>query len=341
MSKTIRLILLIIFVLLFLGLSLLLIFYARGLNFSALFSPKPALQTTGGLYLVSEPRANILITPTPVAKSRPKPKIRLITGQALTNLAPGQYQITITKKGFRPWQKTLTILPGIVTTHPRVILLKQAYDSKEPISDINQKPNLPLPATRYPISNISFDPQTLQLIKRNKSGEIQQIISLQNILNFKPQQVTLKQAGSDIYLLTDSTLFRLSSTGLAGSLQASIVASDINGFDIKNGQLLYWRTLELWSKNIFAVPKSLSARLIASTSAPIKKARWFKDTTTHVIYQVGNALIFSENLAQGNAYQASLALVDPGTKFDYNASTNTLYFYKNKKVKIINFNGQN
>ncbi len=337
MSHITRTTLLIIAFLSFLVLAPILVLHALGINPGPLMTGNFQLENTGGIYVTSTPSATVRARRynTQINKNSSKTYTES-TGRALTGLPAGRYQVTVTSSGYRKWQKNLMVRPGLVTTHPRVRLIpktltRQKNTLAENVTNFSQ-----LNKRRSP--KLQFDKSSLSIIKKDVQGNTEQTISLDNILTSTPSSIALQQTSSGIYLLADGTLFHLNSPTLAGSLQAQRVAQNVNGFMAHNKAVLYWQSNQLWSTRVNSHKNGTQKNLIAHTSRPIKKARWYKAGTSHVIYQVGTAVIFTENLPQGRSWQTSLALTDPGTRFYYSPDKNTLYFSKNQKSRALNLN---
>jgi hypothetical protein len=364
MSKLSRYLLLIFSVILFLFATPLIILYAQGLRLTA-SGGLTAFQQTGGIIIKSQPRAFLEISQqgskTIISKSD-----RLISG-----LSPGTYQVSLKKAGFRPWVKNILVLPEIVSIHPEVHLIleklplipvtttlrlqnfKLLDSGKILLFTKNETSYLldPVSGTLEPVPNqklkkiqtprFIFEKETLTLAKLGPDNNIEQTILLSSIFSAKPNKVIIKSSQDSIYLLADSTLIRLSSLGLAGPLKARFIASNVSNFDIKKERLLFWRSHELWSMNLQISPIKASLTLIAQSSRPFKKAQWISFSASgppsHLIYQTGNNLIFSENLAQDFAYQTPLVSIDPDSSFELDSSTNILYFLKDSKLYKLEF----
>lgn len=98
------------------------ILYAMGYSFDW---QKYALVQTGGLYLKSIPSgAQIAISG----------KNENTTPRLVSRLRPGPYEITISKNDFYPWQKTLEVLPELVTEARNITLFPRQMQ-KELLAD--------------------------------------------------------------------------------------------------------------------------------------------------------------------------------------------------------------
>lgn len=366
MSKLARCLLLIFSVILFLSATPLIILYAQGLRLTA-SGGLTAFQQTGGIIIKSQPRALLEISQQG-SKAIISKSSRLISG-----LSPGRYQVSLKKAGFRPWIKNILVLPEIVSIHPKVRLIPEKLplvpvaatlqlqsfkllDSGkillftknkssyllDPVSgNLELVPEQKLEEIQTP--RFIFEKDSLTLIKLDPNNNIEQTILLSSIFSTKPDKVIIKTSpdSDSIYLLADSTLIRLSSSGLIGPLKARLIASDVSGFDIKKERLLFWRSSELWSMDLQISPIKASLALIAQSSRPFKKAQWISFNSSsppfHLIYQTGNTLFFSENLAQGFAYQTPLISIDPGSFFELDSAANALYFLKQAQLYKLAF----
>ncbi|MEK7143135.1 MAG: PEGA domain-containing protein [Patescibacteria group bacterium] len=52
----------------------------------------------------------------------------------ITNLFPGDYEITISYQGYKPWQKSITVLPGKASAYQNIILFLETPENiSEPL----------------------------------------------------------------------------------------------------------------------------------------------------------------------------------------------------------------
>lgn len=180
MTKSLRHIAYLFFFMLFLILTPLFIGYALGYRYN--FTTK-VIEKSGAFYVKSYPRdAEIFIGDQKINKKTPS---------QITNIRPGEHNVTIKKDKYLPWSKTLTVYPGETTFAEDIVLFladktktdlgpgsdnfiinqtkdKYAYLNKENkliITDIEQAKNLEIATleTTYDLIGWSSDNQLLLL----------------------------------------------------------------------------------------------------------------------------------------------------------------------------------
>ncbi len=126
MNKAIRQVLLFVSIAFFLGLAPLLVFYAMGYRLTPISDPPLPV----GVVLVdSNPRrAEITVNQKPQGT----------TPQSIPNLNPGVIDITVSKTGYLPWQKNITINPATVSELRDIILFPANPIRETIIQDIKR-----------------------------------------------------------------------------------------------------------------------------------------------------------------------------------------------------------
>ena len=127
-----------LFVAIYLVLCPLIIFYAFGYIFTPRVEEK--FVKTGLIHLETLP-ANASIS---IAKKRLLEK----TPATIRNLLPGQYDVRISMKDHRPWERRVSVQPGKAVNFGNILLLPQKIKTRklidQPLEDLE-----PIPETRY------------------------------------------------------------------------------------------------------------------------------------------------------------------------------------------------
>ncbi len=168
MTKQIRSIVFLIFLIVFLLSAPLVILYSLGYRFNI---QEAKLVQTGGLFFKVVPSSvNISVTPFDMRETK---AIRELTGQTKTfnkktgifqgsvfikNLFPQKYRVKIEKQGFHSWEKTLEVSEGMVTEAKDVILIPE-----NPIFE----------SLSQNIKDFWFLPNEQQIILEKSSGDLE------------------------------------------------------------------------------------------------------------------------------------------------------------------------
>ena len=111
MTREVRRLIFVFFLLIFIIAVPMIILYALGYNFD---SDKKILISTGGLYLKSiPPKAEIYIND----------KLQGKTNGFVRHLSPQIYNVKIIKEGYHSWEKNLNVKPGLVELADNILLL--------------------------------------------------------------------------------------------------------------------------------------------------------------------------------------------------------------------------
>ncbi len=122
MSRTIRNILFVFFVILFFVSAVALVLYASGYRYH--FSKK-SFEKTGQIIVETEPRgALLLINGAPAKRDFSQEALR--TPTTVSYLLSGDYDISIEKEGFYPVSRTVSIAPGKTAILNDVVLIKKS-----------------------------------------------------------------------------------------------------------------------------------------------------------------------------------------------------------------------
>lgn len=93
-------------------------------------SPATCVQKIGGIYIKTHPNnVHIAVGGTPFEDTSGV----LRSGTLISNLIPRSYAIEVSKEGYLPWHKTVTVNPAVVTDVSHIILIPQVL-KKEPIA---------------------------------------------------------------------------------------------------------------------------------------------------------------------------------------------------------------
>lgn len=115
MSRTIRHILFVLFVVLFFVSAGVLLFTASGYRYH---TAKGVVEKTGTLTVETEPRGARVLLNGPAASTATTPL-------TLSSILSGEYQLTVEKDGFFPFSRRITITPGVSTLVNDVVLVRQ------------------------------------------------------------------------------------------------------------------------------------------------------------------------------------------------------------------------
>jgi len=112
--------------LLFLALSPVAIFYAKGYRFDL---RQKEIKRTGAIEIKTEPRsAQIYLNNKLLKKTSPL---------KISNLTPQKYQLKITKPGFMPWESVLEVKPELVTLASHIILFPEKAKNNDLLTSEN------------------------------------------------------------------------------------------------------------------------------------------------------------------------------------------------------------
>lgn len=133
MAKKIRFLLFVWFSVLFLVITPLVVFHARGYQFN--FEEKKLVQT-GGIFLKStSPKAHIYLN---------NKLLKVQTPAALEGLTPGEYLIKLELNNFHSWQKKIKVKSSLVNKQENILLLPKNPE----IIPITKIPKLPTPNSK-------------------------------------------------------------------------------------------------------------------------------------------------------------------------------------------------
>ncbi len=168
-----------IFVLLFFILSFYAITYAQGYKIKLTFPPNLSMvQRTGMILIKSDPAEALVYLNNQAQKSFFKEYLfddpgYYKTPAKIKHLLPGEYEITLKKDGYHPWQERIRVYSGKITTLSDIHLFKEELPLK--ISEYNfRKENLS-PDKKYlvnPRKRIIFDLENQKEIEFDLKKEV-------------------------------------------------------------------------------------------------------------------------------------------------------------------------
>ncbi len=255
MTRTTRRILFYCAILLFIGISYIVLVYAQGYQYS--FSQGKFIRS-GALYLNVNTSANVLIN------GKLKTSTSLLGNSAsVGGLLPGTYTVSVQKDGWSVWQKKFTIVAGFVEDFNHVMLLPQTGQDKEnvrkEIHDLLYPVIASASARPSPSHSPSLTPKTKPTPKPSPTPSPTPDIS-------------------NPYFIENSSLY-VNIPEPAVKLADNITIASLSDDNQKlawfsGGQLwVYW----LKDTNYQPVHHAGDVALIAHFNNPIKAIHWFRD----------------------------------------------------------------
>ncbi len=217
MTKRTRNFLFILFIVIFLILTPLAFFYAAGykINLSWPIHLNSAIQKTGMFILETEPRgAKIFLNGESQQLFLDKLLFRkeniITTPAKIQGLLPGEYEVRLEKEGYWPWQKQLTIYPGLSTKWENIQLFKKGLPlqiSKISHENISKSKNFMISPNGSYIAYLEND----QLIIQNTNSTEKIIHDLNNYSNYESHKIlwspdNKKLIYNNIIFYTDKSL---------------------------------------------------------------------------------------------------------------------------------------
>jgi len=280
------------------------ILYATGYSFDW---QKKTLVQMGGFYLKSRPDNAAIFIDNQNKKTTPR---------LISRLVPKTYSIKITKDGFSAWQKNLDILPGLVVTEARNIILFPETISPEKISD----------NTTTTISDFLISSANKQLylqaqnIASSSAGWLSRgsdifyinganfILYRQDFGGFIKEQLAKEPLPKGNYKLFASSNNRFMAADAIGNLyllnKDTKIFEPISGevkdakFSSDNQKILIQTANEIWVlyiEDFLLQPykKTGDKELITRFSQPITQAIFYPDNE-HIAFVVGNQIKITE-----------------------------------------------
>lgn len=290
---------------------------------------------TGGVYLKSKPvQAQIFIN-----DQNKKTSPRLIS-----RLAPKTYTITLTKDGYFPWQKNLTVSPKMVTEARNVILfpqnispelldrkftgsLEQYFTPAKNRNDLSKAEQIASTSAGwiYQEANLFYlSRENLMLYRTDLNGLFREQISKNpvpkgdyKIIARNPRLCLLSQTG-DLYLLNNEGLLEK----IAPEVKGAVFSSD--------GKKLLWFTDNeiwvQWLEEFLTQPyrRANEKELMTRYAAPISGAIFFPDNE-HIAFVAGDQTKVTELDGRDRRNTVDLlSAKSPQIYFD--ATENYLYY---------------
>jgi hypothetical protein len=323
MTRRTRRILLCITILFFILAAPTVLLYALGYSFDWQ-KKKPVL--TGGLYLKSIPKK---------AKVYLNDKPKKETPAFVKRLLPKDYQVKVTKAGFRPWQKKLKVESKLVTEARNILLIPL----NPKIEIINEKLPENFSLEEFLSQEKSNDIFYIQkpsyiLYHTDQAGSYQEQISLTplpadqeyKIFVSPNKRIAVLSDTNELYLLNSETrVFELISQNVQGAQ-----------FSDDNKKLLYFTPSEIWVyylEDILIQPnkKAGEKELITRLSQKIKQAIWYGRTNEHIIFSVGQHIKIIELDGRDQRNTRDIIKLD-AKQIAYNREDKKIYCVKGEKL---------
>lgn len=315
MSLTIRRILYISFILLFLIITPLIMLYASGYSLSDGFK----VQKTGILIVDTTPNGAAIKINGKAQKKfidriLKKEKASILSPAKIKNILPGEYEIVLSKEGYLDWQKRLAIKPGESTYIEDVRLFKNeapqiiaegiftesalspdknflAFASEQEILLLNTKNDeqelyalAASPASSSPISldnKIIWSPDSKSLLFKNKLFSIkdwQNPIELDKIIGSNISDLGWASDSNSLYYKSNSTLDKFNIA--ANSSEEIYKNFHSNSYLADNGTLFFQQDTPVFT-NIIAWDLKNSKQL-KSAELPLSKYAFTPDNKKYL-----------------------------------------------------------
>ncbi|PJE75843.1 hypothetical protein COV04_02770 [Candidatus Uhrbacteria bacterium CG10_big_fil_rev_8_21_14_0_10_48_11] len=316
------------FIIAFFLLSPFIIFYTAGYRISEDGSLR--IIKTGTLILSSTPRqASIILNGTDSGK---------VTPTIIKGLTPGRYEVTLTKKGYLPWKKRITVQENNATFVSDVRLFKDTA----PVELLN-KTNLSLwskpRGTQILViakSNEAPHSFELSLLAKNPAAPIVPLASLDGD-SLTPMDWSEDETRIIIQLDKEWVLLNLA-THQTTTLSSSEILAGTFALHYSDNGLLYAATpkqIYLLEKQASKfVPRPVNQSASASTVTGHIDDFWIANSKLYeaVSLNEGSSLLRVSKL--GSLNTASVALVDSGTYHYLDSDATTLLLTHNSDVLI-------
>ncbi len=272
MTRTTRRILFYCAIIIFIGISWVVLLYAQGYKYD--FSQERFIRT-GAIYIKTNTSAQVLID----GKSTTNTSL-LTNSVSIGGLLPATHIVSVQKSGYSLWQKKVTVSVGFVEDYTRVMLLPQTGQDKEDVKKEIHDLLYPViaSASASPTPSITSMPTPKKTTKP--------------IPKPSPTPSPTPDTTSPYYIDHGSLFVNQENdiSGVTGPVQiASNVTSVIISDDdqklawFSSGQLwVYWFT----DTNYQPVHHAGDIALVARFNYPIKAAQWFRDND-HITLDAG------------------------------------------------------
>ena len=313
MARRTRFILVLSLTIFFVCLVPLALFYARGYTFDW---QKKKIVVTGGIYLKSVPKKAEVYLNGKKLKNR--------TPYLIKRLAPKDYQIEVSKKGFYAWQKHLPVESKLVTEARNILLLPKSlspeiineqltedFSLEEFLMTEKEKENLVLAQKNLNLEKTAgytivednvfyIQKPSYILYKTDLTGLVKEQLSLTSLPDDKNRSYAIFVSADQHYLAVLDNQHKLYLFNRKKKV-FELLAENIKGvqFSDDNKKLLYFSQSEIWVyylEDILIQPnkKAGQKELITRLSQPIKKAIWYEETDEHIIFCLDNLIKVTE-----------------------------------------------
>lgn len=334
-------------VLIFVLVTPLIILYAVGYSFDW---QKHILVQTGGIYLKSIPVAQIAVNG----------KKNSQTTRLISRLLPKSYEVSVTKDGFYPWQKTLEVSPRLVTEARNIFLfpkqpeslsvaknvtssIEYFLSSTQEIQKENQAQNIASTTAGWLSKNNSvfyISKTNYILYQTDLSGPNKQQISKEAL----PVQPSYKIISNDgrifLALSPKGDLYRLNNdSGIFENLGSRIKNAQISN---DNKIALYATDNEIWSlylEDFLTQPykKAGDKELITRYAQKITQAIFYPDSA-HIAFVVNDKIKVTEldGRDQRNTVDLISAVQPQISQIYFDNKNNYLYYLTKNQLYRIN-----
>jgi len=327
MTYRLRRILLFITIIIFSLATPVVLLYAYGYSFD--WQTKKPVKT-GAFYLNSRPSK---------AKVYLNGQLKGETPTLIKHLIPQEYEIKITKKGFRSWQKKLRIKSQLVTEskdillvplNPTTVLVKEKLPSGFSLEEFLKSKE---PSLYY----YYLQESTGLLYRRNTTnGQTEQLslVPLSFDLNSQISQIIVSPHQKIAILTTEKKLYLFNPKTKAFDL----IDQQVKGaeFSQDSKKLLYFTDSEIWVYYLEddlsqPVKKAGEKEIITRLSQGIEQAGWYHQTCRHIIFLTGGEIKITEldSRPPRNTFDLFKFEVD---KIGYQTDEGKLYFLRNNQL---------
>jgi len=272
MSKRTRRILFYFAIILFMGACFIAITYAQGYKYS--FREKE-FQRTGAIQLKVNDDAKVFLDDELQGSTS-----LFGNSYGIDGLLPGTYVVRLEREGFTPWQKTMEVHEGFVTSFSRIIILPlseaEAPKILEEIEEIMLADDI---ITQTPSPTPSATPRPTATPRSTRSPA-----------------VTASASGTplpdDLFILENKILYIHQN----GTLKQYAV--NVEGFQLSenNRKILWWGNRDLWvgwlnDTDYQPYKKNGDREPVLKFAAPIERAAWFRGEDHIVVDSSGFKIV--------------------------------------------------
>lgn len=274
MTRSTRRLLFYCAVVIFLGVSYLVILYAQGYQYDF---ASGQFTRSGAIYLKANTSAEVYLNNKPVGNTS-----LLTNSGSVSGLLPGKYTIAVEKQGYFQWQKKIAVEAGLVDDFPHVMILPNS--GQDELNVEAEIKNLLYPPTPSP------SPSPTPLPKKTPRPT----------LTPSPSATPVPQGP---YYLDQGDLYVSSADDGWTKIAVDVASAALS----PDGQKLAWYTSQapgqLWvywlsDTNYQPVHNAGDIALIARLNSPIKALAWFRDND-HLAVDAGGYKVIETDTRGG------------------------------------------